>query len=573
MWKSIVKYYQTFNEKQKKILLYFVIIFVLVIGAIASFFISSYENNYMLENNTIASLTKAETKEAIGILRKAGVPITVEQKNGRFDLLTEGEYVERAKLELISNSIAIKSSRGWKIFDEDKFGKTRFENNIDYIRSIEGEIEIALETLSIIQKAKVRAVFPKKSAFSRAQLEPSLSVVITPANNSTLSPKQIKSIRAYLQSSLIGLKNKNLKLLDSFGNLLEESSSDFVSFEKAEKQSRWKSNQEEKLRKKIINSITPLVGGLENVIAEVNINYLFSSEKTNEVLFDPEKKVIRSISESSLKEKNKLDSSGNGGVPGVKSNLQNQNISGDGDANSIVKDLKKNDATTNFEVNKKVIEKINNSFAFIKNIGVSVSFNSIPFKQEELQILEIKIKSLVKSIITLNPERGDFLSVTSSKFFVHEKILTSSQELQNVVSLVKNFFDEYAIHIKYLITLFMIFAFYRFFVKTNNEIDLMEKSTVSADDVEDDVLKKRRERAKKQKLMSAQLEEDELRQAEMNEQLKNKIKNDMSNLGGLSEEDEVRFEVLLEELISVTKNNEEEVSILIENIEDATEDE
>jgi flagellar M-ring protein FliF len=427
--------------------------------------------------------------------------------------------------------------------------------------------------LSIIQKAKVRAVFPKKSAFSRAQLEPSLSVVITPANNSTLSPKQIKSIRAYLQSSLIGLKNKNLKLLDSFGNLLEESSSDFVSFEKAEKQSRWKSNQEEKLRKKIINSITPLVGGLENVIAEVNINYLFSSEKTNEVLFDPEKKVIRSISESSLKEKNKLDSSGNGGVPGVKSNLQNQNISGDGDANSIVKDLKKNDATTNFEVNKKVIEKINNSFAFIKNIGVSVSFNSIPFKQEELQILEIKIKSLVKSIITLNPERGDFLSVTSSKFFVHEKILTSSQELQNVVSLVKNFFDEYAIHIKYLITLFMIFAFYRFFVKTNNEIDLMEKSTVSADDVEDDVLKKRRERAKKQKLMSAQLEEDELRQAEMNEQLKNKIKNDMSNLGGLSEEDEVRFEVLLEELISVTKNNEEEVSILIENIEDATEDE
>jgi len=47
----------------------------------------------------------------------------------------------------------------------------------------------------------------------------------------------------------------------------------------------------------------------------------------------------------------------------------------------------------------------------------------------------------------------------------------------------------------------------------------------------------------------------------------------MSNLGGLSEEDEVRFEVLLEELISVTKNNEEEVSILIENIEDATEDE
>ena len=296
-------------------------------------------------------------------------------------------------------------------------------------------------------------------------------------------------------------------------------------------------------------------------------------KKTNEVLFDPEKKVIRSISESSLKEKNKLDSSGNGGVPGVKSNLQNQNISGDGDANSIVKDLKKNDATTNFEVNKKVIEKINNSFAFIKNIGVSVSFNSIPFKQEELQILEIKIKSLVKSIITLNPERGDFLSVTSSKFFVHEKILTSSQELQNVVSLVKNFFDEYAIHIKYLITLFMIFAFYRFFVKTNNEIDLMEKSTVSADDVEDDVLKKRRERAKKQKLMSAQLEEDELRQAEMNEQLKNKIKNDMSNLGGLSEEDEVRFEVLLEELISVTKNNEEEVSILIENIEDATEDE
>ena len=570
MWNSILKYYKTFNEKQKKILVFFIAGLILFFALLSSVFINIFETNHLMQNNTVATLNKAEAKEAIKILNDANIPIEIEESRKGISILTDDDYVEKAKLELITNSISIKNARGWNIFDKDNFGKTRFENNIDYIRSVEGEIEIALETLSMIESAKVRVSFPKKSAFSKKDLSPSLNVVIGTKDSQSLSQKQIDSIRSYLLGSLIGLRADRLKLLDTNGMLLEQSNDSYITFEKAEKQSRWKEKEEVKLKNKIINIIAPYVGGIENVIAEVNINYEFISEKTNEVIYDPKSKVARSVQESEIKEKDTRTDNASSGVPGVQSNLQNQNLNAD--TQNGLKERKEAQNLTNFEINKKVVDIKNNTFAFVKNIGVSVSFNSSPFTPEELEPLKEKISDSVFSVVNLNKERGDKVAVSYSKFFVYERQLTSSQELENAMDLISSFFSEYSIHIKYVIVLFMLFMFYRFFIKTNNEIDLMEKSKVQIDDEEDEVLKKRRERAKKQKMLSAQLEEDEERQKELNEQLKTRIKKDMENIGGLTEEEEVRFDVLLEELQKSTQGREEELSILIENLESIEKD-
>ena len=565
MWNSVIKYYKTFNEKQKKILVYFISGMIIFFALLSSVFINLFEDRNLLENNTIATLTKEEAKEAIKILNNANIPINIDETSNGISILTDSDFVEKAKLELITNSISIKNSRGWNIFDRDKFGKTRFENNVDYIRSIEGEIEIALETLDIIQTAKVRVSFPKKSAFSKKDLSPSLTVVIGTKNNNNLSQKQIDSIRQYLLGSLIGLKNDRLKLLDTNGMLLEESNDSYITFEKAEKQARWKEKEELKLKNKIINSIAPYVGGVENVIAEVTVNFNFISKQSNEVIYDPKSKVARSIQENEKKEKDTRNENSAAGVPGVQSNLQQQNIQGE--SSNGFKEKKEANSVTNFEINKKIVDTKNNTFAFIDNIGVSVSFNSKPFNEEELQSLKSKIENSVKSIVNLNTERGDTLSVSYSKFFVYERQLTSSQELENAIDMIKDFFSEYSIHVKYIIVLFMLFAFYRFFIKTNNEIDLMEKSKIQIDEEEDEILKKRRERAKKQKMLSAQIEEDEERQKELNEQLKNRIKKDMENIGGLTEEEEVKFDVMMEELQKFTVGREEEIAILVENLE------
>ncbi|WP_404318597.1 flagellar basal-body MS-ring/collar protein FliF [Malaciobacter canalis] len=560
---QLFKFVNNLNAAQRAVIIGgFSLLFVLLVGLLIYSNIKAEDKkfNYIIASN----LTKNQVMLASNELESSGVPFSVIGGGNDLTLKTSKEFINIAKIKLVTSEAATSKHVGWEIFEKSSLGTTNFENKVKYLRALEGELSRSLESLSGILRASVKIAIPKDTIFTERKTEPTASAVLTLKPGVFLTQKQIDGIKNFIASAVSDLNDENIKLIDQDGALLEHSKDEIANLQSLT-QNKYKKKLESDYEKKIVSLLEPIVGP-NRVVARVSVDLNFTKKHIQEEIFDPEG-TIRSQETQENISSSQGGPGNNGAVAGVDSNIEEpQNGNGNNNSQSSNESTK---TLTNYEISKKIIEEQDNNYSQIKKISAAVTFDSTILENaENKEEFLASVESIVEETIGYEQKRGDKISVKSFKFVglkalgnaagqrVDENGNIIQEESADTITMVKTLLKEFSEYIQYLIAAILLFIFYRKFI-VNHEVVVLGDGTG----------KKKDEDGNDIDLVGDMLHgyEDEFNAQSAKGRLKAKIKSQiMNNLTGLDEEGAAKYEILIEELDKEINTNPSDMAKMIE---------
>jgi flagellar M-ring protein FliF len=223
-------------------------------------------------------------------------------------ILVPAAQLDKARLATAAKG-GVKSGRlGFEIFDKPNWVGSEFDEQVNYQRALEGELERTVSTLSDVASARVHLVLPHDSLFRDAE-RPAKASVVLKLRHRSLAEGEPEAIRNLVASAVDGLTPDHVVLVDAAGNLpLGPKTADAMQL-----------SAEQALEDKLVATLEP-VTGVGNVRASVTLGYDATATEETQENYDPDKTATLSMQRTE-------QSSGAqpvaAGVPGTASNAPN----------------------------------------------------------------------------------------------------------------------------------------------------------------------------------------------------------------------------------------------------------
>lgn len=543
LFNQFFKLYERLNKKQKIVIVGGIIA---VVSFLSYFVVFSINNRNSSGNYAVLfeGLSPSDNALIIQHLQTNNISYKIPRED---TILVPKDVVYEQRITLSNNGIPKNSKVGFEIFNEQSFGMTEFEQKVKLTRAIEGELSRTIESLKPISKASVHIALPEDSVFVSKEILPTASAVLEVHPNMYLSPTQIDGIKNLVSSAIPKLTKENVSIIDQNGEALGSDNESIVSRELVNTQLKYKNNFEKLLEDKILNVLAPVVGGKDRVVAKVTADFDFSQKKSTQEIFDPNN-VVRS--EQNLEEKRQGPKEPEiGGVPGAVSNIGPVQGLDSQTSNEL---YEKNQTTTNYEISK-TISEIKGEFGTIRRLSAAVVVDgSYEFTNdngvEKMQYIPIsddkmaQIDNLVKQSIGFSQIRGDEVSVGNFEFNARSESYKPKSMSEKISSMLTPLIPL----IKYILVAIIIFIFYKKIISP-----FVQRMLEISDEKEEDV----------ESLLKLDENEEELNKFN---DMKKKIE-DQLGLGGFNE-DEVKYDVLLEKIKTLIAERPEEVAGLFQTL-------
>lgn len=347
-------------------------------------------------------------------------------------IMVPSNLVYEARLKLASQGLPKGGSVGFELMDNQKFGITQFQENVNYQRALEGEITRTVETIASVQGARVHLAIPKPTVFVREEQKPSASVLVSLYAGRTLDKAQVAGIVHLIAGSVPEMPPGNVTIIDQNGKMLTSSGGNGIASGLDSSQLEYLKEVEQGYAKRIEDIIAPIMG-TDNIRAQVTADLDFSvTEQTAETYkpnLSPDQSSVRSLQTS--------ESFGDGavGAAGVPGALSNQppgaatapiNASGGKPAaaqTAAAGVATHKDSTTNYELDK-TISHVRKPVGSIKRLSVAVVVNNKGTKDKKgktsyraLTKDELaQVYNLAKEAMGFNQARGDTLNIVNAPF-------------------------------------------------------------------------------------------------------------------------------------------------------------
>ena len=361
-------------------------------------------------------------------LTQMNVPYRFQEHGGA--IMVPADRVYEARLKLAQQGLPKGGQVGFELLDQEKFGLSQFNEQINYQRALEGELARTIEKLGPVRNARVHLAIPKQTLFVREQKSPSASVTLDLNAGRSLDAGQVNAISWLISSAVPGLNADNVTLVDQRGNLLTQRGAQAIQTN----QLKYVNEIEADYRQRIQAILAPVVGAA-NVKTQVTAQVDFTTHEQTAEQYQPnsapEKMAIRSRQSNSSEQGNKA---GPGGVPGALSNLPptpasapidrpagaaNPQAGTDGAAIPTLPYSRQQDETTNYELNRTLIHTKRSpgtierlSVAVVVNYRLNEKGEPVALSKEQME----QIQALVKEAMGYSSERGDTLNVVNSQF-------------------------------------------------------------------------------------------------------------------------------------------------------------
>ncbi|MDP3265211.1 MAG: flagellar basal-body MS-ring/collar protein FliF [Sulfuricurvum sp.] len=499
-------------------------------------------------------LTPQDAAQVVAQLEKDKIPYKIPRDNV---IEVPKEVVYKERITIASMGIPKEGHVGFELFDKQEFGATNFDQEVKFRRALEGELARSIDSLAPVEKSSVSLALPKETLFVSEAVAPSASVMVQLYADRKLTAKQIRGIKKLVASAVPKLTVENVTLINSEGESLGDNDADAMMGELSQMQQQYKTREEKKQEEKVVNVLSPFIGGKDRVVAKVTIEYDFSEQSSTSEKYDPEN-VVRS--EQTLEEKRDGQTPPQvGGVPGAVSNIgpvEGLNAQGAGEK------YEKTQGTTNYEISK-TVSTTKMEFARIKRmtaavvvdgkyelkketnglVGDEVSY--VPLDQTQIDA----ITSLVKQSIGVDDARGDLVTVRNFEFQNSKDALSP----KNAASKTTEFFTTYIKPImpalKYLLVAIILFVAYKKVILP----------------FADRMLEFSREEEEFQRPVLDISEDEGEDLIEKVQQMRKKVEGQLG-IGDNFSEDDLKYDVVLEKIREITEERPEEVASLIQTL-------
>jgi len=365
-----------------------------------------------------ASLPESEKSKILDALTNSGIDATIDPTTG--DVMVPVPDYHESKMKLAAQGLPTSVPGGYDSLGEIQMGTSRSVEAMRLKQSQEIELARSITEISYVTSARVHLAIPEKSVFVRDTAPVTASVFIQLLEGRSLGSTQVKAITHLVSSSVSGLNEENVTIVDQYGKLLSNPIDNPESI-LSNSQLQHRVRLENIYRSRVISIITPIVGA-GNVSAQINLELDFTLSEETEEIVDPEQSVLRS-------EQNTLDRTTDGkakGIPGALSNtppMAAELKSSPETATAGESVLSSSSSNVrNYEISRKVLTKKNPSGGITKIQAAVLVRETISTNEDGIEISSIsdetkeRISSIVKDVIGFNEDRGDSLTVSSSPF-------------------------------------------------------------------------------------------------------------------------------------------------------------
>lgn len=553
LFEQIRNLYKKLNKKQKIVILATIVV---VVGFISALVVWNSTNNkagilYPGYAVLFEGVSPEDGALIIQQLQQDKIPYRIPKDN---TILIPQEFVYEERMKLASNGIPKSSKIGFEIFDTKDFGATDFDQRIKYLRAIEGELARTIESLAPIAKATVHLAQPEKTVFVSEQTPPTASVVLVFKPAQTLTPKQISGIKNIVSSAVPNLTIQNVEVVNEKGEPLSELDELGGARELAVAQLRYKTDFEHSLEEKIVNILSPITGGREGVVAKVTAEFDFAQKESTQEYYDPNN-VVRSIQD--LEEKREgFRPKEIGGVPGVVSNIGPVQGLEDNDTKER---YEKTQNTTNFEISK-TVSNIKGEFATIRRLSAAVVVDGRYERElneegvEQLKYIALneedmlKISALVRQAIGYTEQRGDEVSVSNFQLNGQLSGFKARTPLERFLEASANLLAPFMPLLKYALVGVILFFFYKKVIVPFSE--RMLEARASEEEELESLIK---------------IDEDEEENSDRLNEMRRRIE-DQLGFGSGANEDEIKYNVLLEKIKELTMEKPAELANLFQTL-------
>lgn len=358
-----------------------------------------------------ADLSLTDGAEVAERLEADGVRHEVRETNGSVSVYAPAGERARLKLLLAADGfVASQGAMGYEIFDDqDALGVTSFQQEINKLRALEGEIARTIATLSGVRAARVHLVLPERALFSREEEQASASIVIDAPGG--LDKRSVRAIVNLTASAVPGLSPARVTVLDQAGELLASGQEGDDPLAAAGGVDERIAATEARIRRTVEDIVGRIVGP-ENLRVQVAAELDFSRITETANIIDPDSQTV--LSSTTVEDQsNDRDPSALRGVTIANQLPQATAVDPAAAGEPSTSSARRIEETTNFEMTRTVRNEVR-EVGGIRRLSVAVAVNAgaAPREPAELQ----RIASLVQAAVGYNPARGDQINVVETPF-------------------------------------------------------------------------------------------------------------------------------------------------------------
>jgi flagellar M-ring protein FliF len=253
-----------------------------------------------------SGLEPDDARQMEQVLAQAQIPF--EPSSDGSGILVPAAQLDKARLAAASKG-GVKSGRlGFEIFDKPNWVGSEFDEQVNFQRALEGELERTISTLSDVASARVHLVLPHDSLF-RDQERPAKAAVVLKLRHRALAEGEPDAIRNLVACAVDGLDPQHVVLVDAAGNSpLGPLTAEAMQL-----------TAEQALADKLVATLEP-VTGVGNVRASVTLDYDAEAAEETDESYDPAKTVTLTMERT---EQTSGAQPTAAGVPGTASNAPN----------------------------------------------------------------------------------------------------------------------------------------------------------------------------------------------------------------------------------------------------------
>jgi len=209
------------------------------------------------------------------------VGLTLTQAQIPYDVADNGTTLrvpapQLDKARMATAAKGVKSGRmGFELFDKPNWVGSEFDEQVNYQRALEGELEHTVGSLNDVESARVHLVLTHDSLF-RDQDRPAKASVVLKLRRGALADGEADAIRNLVASAVDGLAAEHVVLVDASGHLpLGPKTPEALQL-----------GAEQALEEKLISTLEP-VTGVGNVRASVTLDYDPDALEETKESYDP----------------------------------------------------------------------------------------------------------------------------------------------------------------------------------------------------------------------------------------------------------------------------------------------
>ncbi|MCB2113057.1 MAG: flagellar M-ring protein FliF [Parvularculaceae bacterium] len=367
-----------------------------------------------------ADLDLKEGQELASRLERDGVKYDLRERGDRVSVYAASDNGVALKVKLAGDGfVAGTREVGYEIFDnQDALGATSFQQNINRLRALEGELARTIASIEGVRSARVHLVLPERELFSRDRQSATASIVVDAPGG--LDSRSVRAIVNLAASAVPNLAPGRVTILDSAGDLL-------ASGQDGDNPLAMSGGVDERIaatEARIRHTVEDLVGrivGAQNLRVQVAADIDFSRVTETANIIDPDSQTI--LSATTIEDaQNSTDPALSRGVS-VGNALPEAQLVDPASLAAAASSSRRTEETTNYEMTRTVRNEVR-EMGGVKRLSVAVALNmattsdasgaliSVPRSPEELS----RIEALVRSAVGYNSARGDQVEVIETSF-------------------------------------------------------------------------------------------------------------------------------------------------------------